>query len=88
MPSPLSDGSTRDSIAAKASFQWAAQFVSYFFPARIFAHLARCAAAILLRPAAEIVRLGFGARPFAHRAFCARLIRLRAEAETVCPGFP
>jgi hypothetical protein len=28
----------------------------YFFPALTFAHLARCAAAILLRPAAEMVR--------------------------------
>jgi hypothetical protein len=33
----------------------------YFFPARIFAHLALCAAAILLLPAADMVRLGFGA---------------------------
>src|ERR1019366_9638003 len=55
-----------------------------FFPARIFAHRARCAAAIRFLPAGDIVRLGFGARPFAfaHRAFCARLIRLRTEADT------
>ena len=61
----------------------------FFFPARIFAHLARWAAAILFLPAAEIVRFGFAARPlvFAHRAFCARLIRLRAEADMVCPRF-
>jgi hypothetical protein len=32
-----------------------------FFSARIFAHLARCAAAILFLPAAEMWRLGFGA---------------------------
>jgi len=33
----------------------------FFFPAFHFAHLARCAAAILFLPAAEIVRFGFGA---------------------------
>jgi hypothetical protein len=33
----------------------------YFFPARIFAHLALCAAAIRFLPAIDIVRLGFGA---------------------------
>jgi hypothetical protein len=62
---------------------------SYFFAALNFAHLARCAAAILFLPAAEIVRLGFGARPFAfaHRAFCARLIRLRAAANMVPLSF-
>ena len=51
---------------------------SYFSAALNFAHLARCAAAILLLPAAEIVRLGFGARSFAfaHRAICPMLIRL------------
>ena len=56
----------------------------FFFPARIFAHLALCAAAIFLRADADMLRLGFGARPFAfaHRAFCARLIRLRANADT------
>jgi hypothetical protein len=32
-----------------------------FFPALTFAHLARCAAAILFLPAADIVRFGFGA---------------------------
>jgi hypothetical protein len=42
-----------------------APLAAYFFPARIFAHLAFCAAAILRLPAAEIVRFGFGARPFA-----------------------
>jgi len=47
-----------------------------------FAHLARCAAAIRLRPAAEIVRFGF-ALCFAHRAFCARLILLRPASEMV-----
>jgi hypothetical protein len=61
-------------------------YAAYFFPARIFAHRALCAAAILFLPAAEIVRFGFGARPFAfaHRALCARLIRLRADADIVC----
>jgi len=34
---------------------------AYFFAAFTFAHLARCAAAILFLPAAEIVRFGFGA---------------------------
>ena len=33
----------------------------FFFPALIFAHRARCAAAILFLPAADIVRLRFGA---------------------------
>jgi len=32
-----------------------------FFAALIFAHRARCAAAILFLPAADIVRLSFGA---------------------------
>jgi hypothetical protein len=52
-----------------------------------FAHLARCAAAILLRPAAEIVRFGVGVGlasfTFAHRAFCARLIFWRPAADMV-----
>lgn len=57
------------------------------YPRLAFAQRARCAAAILLRPAAEIVRLGFVmtvlpfAFCFAHRAFCARLIFLRAVAD-------
>ncbi len=34
---------------------------AYFFAAFNFAHLARCAAAILFLPASDIVRLGFGA---------------------------
>jgi len=60
------------------------------FPCLIFAHLARCAAAIFLRPAADIV--GFATTPFddvlfAHRAFCARLILLRADADRVRLGF-
>jgi hypothetical protein len=33
-------------------------FLIHFFPPRIFAHLARCGAAIFLRAAADIVRLG------------------------------
>jgi hypothetical protein len=48
----------------------------------IFAHRARCAAAIRLRPAAEIVCFGV-AFCFAHRAFCARLIFWRAAADMV-----
>jgi hypothetical protein len=75
--------------------------VSYaaFFPALSFAHLARCAAAILFLPAAEIVRFTIvkpvvfaktaaGCDPFrafAHRFFCARLMRLRASADRVRP---
>ena len=53
------------------------------------AHLAFCAAAILLRPAAEIVLFGFGACPFvfAHRAFCARLI-LRLPAADIVRDAP
>lgn len=49
------------------------QFQVIVYAAR-FAHLARCAAAIRLRPAAEIVRFGFCVLVFAQRAFCARLI--------------
>jgi hypothetical protein len=48
-----------------------------------FAHRARCAAAILLRPAADIVRFGLAVLCFAHRAFCARLIFRRAAADMV-----
>ncbi|MGA8763938.1 MAG: hypothetical protein WB562_13815, partial [Candidatus Sulfotelmatobacter sp.] len=64
-------------------------FRIYFLPAFTFAHLARWAAAIFLRPAADMMRLGFAApfrvfEPlFAHRAFCARLIFLRAAADKV-----
>lgn len=47
------------------------------------AHLARCAAAMRLRPAAEILRFGFAVRCFAQRAFCARLILRRAAADIV-----
>ena len=54
-----------------------------FFSRLTFAHLALCAAAILLRPAAEIVRLGLTVL-FAHRAFCAKLILLRAAGDKVC----
>jgi hypothetical protein len=36
-------------------------YAAFFFPALIFAHLARCAAAIRFLPAIDIVRLGFGA---------------------------
>jgi hypothetical protein len=52
-----------------------------------FAQRARCAAAILFRPAAEIVRVGFAEFTtwpvvvrFAQRAFCAKLIFFRAAA--------
>lgn len=66
-----------------------------FFAARIFAHLARTAAAIFLREAADMVRLaGAGMdvfpadtgsnflRRFAHRAFCASAI-FRREANDI-----
>lgn len=62
-----------------------------FLPARTFAHLARCAAAIFLLAAADNVRLGVVvvAEPlevlFAQRAFCAKLIFFRAAAESVRP---
>jgi hypothetical protein len=46
------------------------------YPRFAFAQRARCAAAILLRPAAEIVRLGL-AFCLVHRAFCARLMGVR-----------
>ena len=48
-----------------------------------FAHRARCAAAIRLRPAAEIVRFGLAVLVFAHRFFCARLILRRPAADIV-----
>jgi hypothetical protein len=68
-------------------------YAAVFFAARTRAHRARCAAAILLRPAAEIVRVGFvtgfGPCPLAlaHRFFCARLMRLRASADRMRPPF-
>ena len=68
-------------------------YAAVFFAARTRAHRARCAAAILLRPAAEIVRVGFvtGSGPcplaLAHRFFCARLMRLRASADRMRPPF-
>ncbi len=60
-----------------------------FFPAFNFAHLALCAAAILLRADADMVRLGFGAWPFtfAQRAFCASAIFRREAAETIRVGW-
>ena len=51
-----------------------------------FAHLARCAAAILRRADADIVRTGvsLGADfTLAHRALCAAAIRRRETAETL-----
>jgi len=50
-----------------------------------FAQRARCAAAILLRPARLIVRTGVGTARlvFAHRAFCASEIFLRSAADSV-----
>jgi hypothetical protein len=66
--------------------------------ARIFAHLARCAAAIRFLPAAEILRLGAdptnfattGCDPFrilAHRAFCASAIFRRDAADMIRFGW-
>jgi hypothetical protein len=68
----------------------------FFFAAFNFAHLARCAAAILFLPAADIVRLA-GAelvvlpadidyerpRTLAHRARCARAILRRETEDTI-----
>jgi hypothetical protein len=48
-----------------------------------FSHLARCAAAIRLRPAAEIVLFGLAVLVFAHRFFCARLILRRPAVDIV-----
>jgi hypothetical protein len=65
----------------------------YFFAALSFAHLARCAAAILRRADADLVRLALAAPAlalavlFAHRAFCVRLILLRADADRARLGF-
>jgi hypothetical protein len=72
-------------LVAIGAIQFSEPYAAFFCCAFNFAHLARCAAAILLLPAAEIVRFGLGARPFvfAHRAFCAKLIFLRAEADRV-----
>jgi hypothetical protein len=75
-------------------------YAAFFFPALTFAHLALCAAAILLRPAAEMVCLagvelvvlaalaaGFDpAFTFAHLAFCARAIFSREAAEIIRVG--
>jgi hypothetical protein len=74
---------------------WLRSFRSYFLPALTFAHLARCAAAILLLPAAEILCLA-GADPvdfattvgcvfrrLAHRAFCASAILRREAADMI-----
>src|SRR5262249_25288857 len=61
-----------------------------FFAALTFAHLARCAAAILFRAAGDSVRFFevvglLCAFPFtlAHRALCAAAIRSLAAAESV-----
>ena len=73
----------------------------YFFAARIFAHLFRCAAAIFLRAEADIVcftgvepavlatpAAGFDPlRTFAHRAFCASAIFRREAAEIIRFGW-
>ena len=67
-----------------------------FFPARIFAHRARCAAAILFLPAADIVCLprfdAIGttlcAFALAHRARCACAILRREAADTIRVGRP
>jgi hypothetical protein len=59
------------------------QFQVIVYAARFtFAHRARCAAAIRLRPAAEIVLFGFAVLTVAQRAFCARLI-LRLPSEDI-----
>ena len=63
----------------------------HFFPAFTFAHLARCAAAIFLRPAAEMVCLPrfaeigttLCALALAHRARCALAILRREAADTM-----
>ena len=75
--------------------------IPYFFAARIFAHLFRCAAAIFLRAEADIVcftgvepavlatpAAGFDPlRTFAHRAFCASAIFRREAAEIIRFGW-
>lgn len=60
-------------------------YAAFFSCDFTFAHLARCAAAILLRPAADIVCFPFGVRffCFAQRACCAKLILRRAAADSV-----
>ena len=87
--SSLSDSLAKRKTRHRSSglYSRTASYAAFFSPALAFAQRARCAAAILLRPAAEIVRLGFDPfRAIAHRFFCARLIRFRAEADNVrCP---
>jgi hypothetical protein len=76
-------------------------YAAFFCPVRIFAHLARCAAAIFFREAADIVcfagevlvfaalAVGFGpCRAFAHRAFCASAIFRREASEITRAGWP
>jgi hypothetical protein len=71
------------SSAQTATLDWSTMSRGRRHAARFtFAHLARCAAAIRLRPAAEIVRFGLAALCFVHRVFCARLI-FRAAADMV-----
>ena len=70
--------------------------VYFLFAALIFAHRARCAAAIFLRADADMVRFA-GAEPvlfagcdsfrtLAHRAFCACAILRREAADTIRAG--
>jgi hypothetical protein len=77
----------------------ASDWLRWLCAAFTFAHLARCAAAIFLRPAADMVRLA-GAEPvtafagcdpfraFAHLAFCACAIFRREAADTIPGGRP
>ena len=79
---------------AAACWQHSPSAYAAFRPALNVAHLALCAAAILLRPAAEMVCLA-GAEPvvfatgsgpfrtFAHLAFCAFAIFRREAAEII-----
>ena len=75
-------------IDITANRQVPKDYQAVFFPAFIFAHLARCAAAILLRAAGESVGLPskgttFAAsRTFAQRALWAAAILARADADS------
>jgi hypothetical protein len=57
-------------VSLEAAWHHRPSICSIAYAARFtFAHLARCAAAIRLRPATEIVRFGLAALS-GHRAFC------------------
>jgi hypothetical protein len=90
-------GTCRESAAAGSPRCYAA----FWFAARNFVHLARCATAIFLRADADMMRLAGGElgvfaadtdcdrlRNFAHRARCASAILRREAADTILVARP